>query len=65
MIIENSGLLLVLLVLAGLNSTNTTEILEYVENHIIKGLDDGYCPPDYYGGDDTGLYDLLDRGWCQ
>jgi hypothetical protein len=22
------------------------------------------CPENYYGGDDTGLYDLLDRGWC-
>jgi hypothetical protein len=21
------------------------------------------CPENYYGGDDTGMYDLLDR-WC-
>ena len=22
------------------------------------------CPADYYGGNKTGYYDLLDRGWC-
>jgi hypothetical protein len=53
-----------LVLVSGLNSTNSTEILEYVENHIINGLDDTYCPENYYGGDDTGLYDLLDR-WCE
>jgi hypothetical protein len=59
--ISQIGLMLVLLV--GLNSTNSSEILEYVENHIIKSMDDTYCPPDYYGNE-TGLYDLLDR-WCE
>ena len=48
----------------GFNSTNSTEILDYVENNIIHDLDNSYCPRDYYGGDETGFYDLMDR-WCE
>jgi hypothetical protein len=65
------GFIIVLVIFIGvntadavvMNTTNSTEILGYVENNIIRGLDDTRCPPDYYGGNDTGLYDLLDR-WC-
>lgn len=41
-------LMMFVLMLGGGNITNST--------------DD--CPRDYYGGDKTGMYDLLDRGWC-
>jgi hypothetical protein len=45
--ISQIGLMLVL-IFVGVNVTNSTN--------------DG-CPENYYGGDKTGLYDLLDR-WC-
>jgi hypothetical protein len=49
--ISQIGLMLVLIVIAGLNITGATN-------------DDYYCRENYYGGNETGLYDLLDRGWC-
>jgi hypothetical protein len=51
-----------LVLVGGFNSTNSTEVLEFAENNIIRDLDDGYCPPDYYGP--GPLDDLLDR-WCE
>jgi hypothetical protein len=44
-------ILMVLIVIADLNITNATN-------------DDYYCRENYYGGNKTGLYDLLDRGHC-
>ena len=49
--ITQTGLMLVLIIIAGLNISNATD-------------DDYYCRENYYGGDETGLYDLLDRGFC-
>ena len=46
--ISQIGLTLVL-IFVGVNVTNSTNDV---------------CPENYYGGDDTGLYDLLDR-WCE
>lgn len=46
------GLILVLIV--GLNTTNASEILDYVENNIIHGLDDTYC-----------VNDVIDRFKCE
>lgn len=60
------GLILVLFASVGFNSTNATEILDYVENNIIRGMDD---PPDYYcknyyGDNESSARDLLLRSWC-
>lgn len=51
---------LILVILVGFNSTNSTEILEYVENNIIHDLDNIYCQPNAFGNE-SGIRDLLDR----
>ena len=70
MIIENSGLLLVLLAMVGVNSSYADDSNNSTWNcldssHLLDLVDgrcgDNYYCENYYGGPKTGLYDLLNR----